>query len=184
MLNDFLNSIDLDVFESYSVPIGFILFLLCLYVLIPSKNRYSAKKKKYIKVASKKLKRLNEIDSFSGKISFLRIAVNPYVFEEMILTALQRQGHKIIRGNRYTHDGGVDGKVMIKGTTYFIQAKKYSNYVNPKHVAAFIELCGRHGVKGLFVHSGKTGDMSKSILQNTQVKLVSGDKLIMLLSAG
>ena len=184
MINDLVSLVDLDFLNVYSAQISILFFLIFLYILTLSKNGYSVKKRRYIKVATKKLKRLNEIESFSGKIAFLRIAVNPYVFEEMILTALHRQGHKVIRGQRYTHDGGVDGKVVIQGKTYFIQAKKYSNYVNPKHISDFISLCGRHGVKGLFVHCGKTGGMSKSILQNTQVKLVSGDKLIMLLSGG
>lgn len=186
MINPFEYLLNLDFFKYpptytlYLMLSCFAAFIIFTYLMFP-KRRYSHKKRKYIADAEYKLKKLKEIEGFSAQISFIRKAVNPYVFEEMILTALDRKGYKIKRGTRYSHDGGLDGKVVINGHLHFIQAKKYAGYVNPTHISEFIDLCENHGAKGLFVHSGKTGQLSKSILSNTRVKLISGEVLLSLM---
>lgn len=54
-------------------------------------------------------------------ISMLR-RMNPYAFEELLLTCCEEQGWQIQRNFRYSNDGGVDA---IAGSLYLIQAKRY-----------------------------------------------------------
>lgn len=134
----------------------------------------------YQRKALKELKRLGALATPQEKFYHLR-AVNPFVFEEMILTALKRRGYKIIRNKRYTGDGGIDGQVFIKGVHYLIQAKRYKSHITAAHVQEFIEICNRRGKAGLFVHTGKTGKKSHEHASNTHLKFVSGQGLLKLL---
>ena len=68
--------------------------------------------------------RLRRIKEPGRQIHYLR-QVNPFLFEEMILTALKRHGFKIKRNRRYTGDGGIDGQAWWNGQHYLIQAKRY-----------------------------------------------------------
>jgi restriction system protein len=114
--------------------------------------------------ARQQLKRLGRLNTPQEQITHLR-GVNPFVFEEMILTALKQRGYKIKRNKRYSGDGGIDGQVIIKDHSYLIQAKRYANHINPAHVQSFALLCKRRGKRGLFVHTGKTGKKSYQIIQ-------------------
>ncbi|WP_199192296.1 restriction endonuclease [Chlorogloea sp. CCALA 695] len=64
-------------------------------------------------------------------IAILR-KMNPYAFEELLLTCCQNQGWKIERNFKYSNDGGLDGRVTIAGRLYLIQAKRYRGYINPR----------------------------------------------------
>lgn len=133
-----------------------------------------------------KLEAHQELKKLKGKtpdyqMTYLR-GVNPFVFEEMILTAIKRQGFKIQRNKRYTGDGGIDGRCFINGKEYLIQAKRYKGHINPAHVIEFSAICKRLGKKGLFVHTGKTGAKSKRVAVNTNLEIISGDRLIKLLT--
>jgi restriction system protein len=114
------------------------------------------------------------------QITHLR-GVDPFVFEEMILTAIKRQGHKIQRNKRYTGDGGIDGRCTINGQDFLVQAKRYKAHINPQHVIEFAAICKRQNKRGLFVHTGKTGAKSKSVAQNTNLEMISGQRLLNLL---
>lgn len=116
------------------------------------------------------------------QFGFLRKCVDPYVFEEMILTALKKSGYKIKRNKRYSHDGGIDGQCWIKGKRHLIQAKRYSSHINPQHVKSFSEICLKRKSRGLFVHTGKTGQGSK-LCQGSIVDIISGEKLLHLLES-
>tara|TARA_R110000737_G_scaffold152355_1_gene181676 strand:- start:433 stop:1011 length:579 start_codon:yes stop_codon:yes gene_type:complete len=158
-----------------------ILFLLLIPFLRKKKRSAHAA---YIKAADKALLVLHTIKEPSHKITFLRNEVNPYVFEEMILSALKKNGHKITRNLRYTGDGGIDGRAKIHGKKVIIQAKRYKSHINASDVQAFATECQRQKVSGLFVHTGKTGKLSRlhaSMARN--IDIISGDRLIQLLSA-
>ncbi len=132
-----------------------------------------------------KLESYQQLKRLKGKpadhqITHLR-QVDPFVFEEMILTAIKKQGHSITRNKRYTGDGGIDGQCTINGVDYLIQAKRYTNHINPAHVIEFAGICKRRNKKGLFVHTGKTGAKSKQIAQNTKIEMISGQRLLNLL---
>ena len=125
-------------------------------------------------------------DNFPGMMTYLR-KVNPYVFEELVLTAFEKHGYKVRRNRRYSGDGGIDGRLRKGLRRYVVQCKRYSSYVNPEDVRQFVELCERSGRKGFFVHTGKTGRASKVAAGGGgPVTIISGDRLcrLMMDSAG
>jgi hypothetical protein len=91
-------------------------------------------------------------------------AMDPLAFEELLLEAFAQRGYRVTRNRRYTGDGGVDGKVVIDGVRYLIQAKRYQNAIRPEHVSAFADLCAARRCKGLFIHTGRTGAMSRAAI--------------------
>ncbi len=132
-----------------------------------------------IRAADRALAKLAKIPSPAARFAWLR-KMDPFTFEEMILTALKREGAKITRNRRYTGDGGSDGQAEINGQRYFIQAKRYRGHINVADVNEFAALCAQSGVKGLFVHTGKTGKGTVLAMASGIVRIVSGDGLIKL----
>jgi restriction system protein len=111
-------------------------------------------------------------------ITILR-KMNPYAFEELLLTCCQEQGWKIERNFKYSNDGGLDGRVTIAGRLYLIQAKRYHGYINPKHIRDFYQVIqGEKAKGGFFIHTGKTGELSKGVLREYQISLLSGQRLV------
>jgi restriction system protein len=110
-------------------------------------------------------------------------ALDPLAFEELLLEAFERRGHRVIRNRRYTGDGGVDGEVIIDGERWLIQAKRYRDAIRPEHVSDFAQLCAARRRRGLFIHTGRTGGMSRAIVDRaTGIEIVSGQRLIALLT--
>lgn len=134
-----------------------------------------------IRRARLNLNKLKTIKHPAHQFGFLR-RVDPFVFEEMILTALKDQGYKIRRNRRYTGDGGIDGRVQINGHNTFIQAKRYKSYIYPEHVAEFTALCQRTRRKGLFVHTGRTGQQSRINARKGDIDILSGTRMLDLLT--
>ncbi len=105
--------------------------------------------------------------------------LDPYVFEELLLTCCEDQGWEIERSFRYTGDGGVDGRVLIAGSMYLVQAKRYKDYINPQQIEKFRMVIQREGAAGgFFIHTGKTGTLSKQLLTEFRITLISGQKLV------
>lgn len=157
------------------------LFILwSIYIYLNSKAR---KHHWNIWLAGRKLKKLNNIIEPWDKFRFLR-KINPYVFEEMVLTSLNRRGHKIKRGKSYSGDGGIDGQVQMNGECYLIQSKRYSNHIKASHVKDFARICQRNSKKGLFVHTGRTGKKSKVMAGYGDIQFISGRGLLVMLNAG
>ncbi len=97
----------------------------------------SSRHQHYIRLAAQVLYQLRSTEvQLSKAIAILR-KINPYAFEELLLTCCQEQGWKIQRNFRYSNDGGLDGRVMIAGKLYLIQAKRYQGYINPQHIRDF-----------------------------------------------
>lgn len=110
-------------------------------------------------------------------------AMDPLAFEELLLEAFSRRGHPIVRNRRYTGDGGVDGQVTIGATRWLIQAKRYRSAIRPEHVDEFARLCRQRHMRGLFIHTGRTGGTSHKIVsQRAQIQIISGSRLLALLS--
>ena len=130
--------------------------------------------------AVQQLKRLQRFNTAQEQLTHLR-GVNPYVFEEMILSALKQRGYSIKRNKRYSSDGGIDGQATIGRHCYLIQAKRYANHINPAHVQSFALLCKKRGKRGLFVHTGKTGQKSTRIARFSEIEIISGDRLLNML---
>lgn len=112
-------------------------------------------------------------------LSYLR-KIDPYVFEELVLDAFKANGFSVTRNKRYSGDGGVDGRVSYKGKQYLIQCKRYSNYIQQKHVDEFNLLCEGSGKNGYFVHTGRTGQGSWDV-KGSRVRFISGERLLALL---
>jgi restriction system protein len=119
-------------------------------------------------------------------ISYLR-KVEPFVFEELLLIAVaQNPKCKVIKNDRYTGDGGIDGKFILNNRLYIIQAKRYKSHIDSKDILDFIKKINESkAYKGLFIHTGKTGSQSwefSSIDDN--IEIISGNKLVHLMQFG
>ncbi|MGB3929976.1 restriction endonuclease [Sphingobium ummariense] len=112
-------------------------------------------------------------------------SMDPLAFEELLLESLERRGFRVIRNHRHTGDGGIDGKVMIDGALWLIQAKRYATAIRPEHVSAFNALCRASNCRGLFIHTGRTGPQSReSIGNSSHVEILSGRRLLALVTGG
>lgn len=152
--------------------------LVWLYFL---RRRGGGRHDRYQKQAQRVLDKLPLLGGDGQQLSYLR-KINPYVFEELLLTAFERQGYRIKRNKRYSGDGGLDGQVWRDKQRYLIQAKRYSGVICPSHIVAFGHLARRERCRGLFIHTGRTGSGGKVALSLfPEVELISGQKLIGLL---
>ncbi len=146
-------------------------------ITLKKSHKYNIKKSKEL---IEKIKQISEEENgYAKAIGYLR-KIDPFLFEELILTALQNKGHRIKRNRRYTGDGGFDGNVRIDDVWHGIQCKRYKDSINPKHVQEFCNQTEH----GLFVHTGRTGDKSREHASNTNIKFVSGSLLIELITGG
>ncbi|HFO6221661.1 TPA: restriction endonuclease, partial [Escherichia coli] len=116
------------------------------------------------------------------RLKYLR-KISPYVFEELLLLAFEQQGMPVIRNPSYSGDGGLDGQVVINGERWLIQAKRYGRTIRPAHIDAFGELLRRKGCRGFFIHTGRTGNISRARLTLwPDIELISGQRLLQLLN--
>lgn len=110
-------------------------------------------------------------------------AMDVLAFEELLLEAFERRGFRVIRNQRYSGDGGIDGQVVIAGRTWLIQAKRYASAIRPEHVRDFTAICSRHGQPGLFIHTGRTSGQSREALVGLpDIEIISGQRLLALLT--
>ena len=167
--------------------VAILLLLLAVAVLAPAWRRRlpgarERRHNRYRKAAHRVLVRLPQLDTDGARLNYLR-QINPYVFEELLLLALARQGLKVVRNPSYSGDGGLDGQVFIAGRRWLIQAKRYSRSISPQHIRDFGDLVTREGCGGFFIHTGRTGRQSYASLRVCPaVRLVSGQRLLALLS--
>lgn len=121
--------------------------------------------------------------AFPQCMSYLR-KVEPLVFEEVVLSALEDAGLLVLRNRRYSGDGGIDGVVWLPGRGWYaIQVKRYQSYVDREHVRAFgaaVRMGGFSG--GLFVHTGRSGAAVYEELVAGGIHLVSGQRLAELIT--
>lgn len=148
----------------------------------PVSNRVrlpSSRHQQYIRQANLVLKQLRSGEVQLPKAIAILRKMNPYAFEELLLTCCQERGWEIERNFKYTGDGGLDGRVTIGGKLYLIQAKRYCGYINPKHIRDFYKVIqGEEAHGGFFIHSGRTGELSKELLREYRISLLSGQRLV------
>ena len=176
---DFINEQSIFDIAGFTIAV-LILVKLVSYLL---HRYYFSRHARYIRKADKILlliKSMATEDYGRAKIfSYLR-KISPYVFEEMVLTAIQNKGYTITRSKSYSGDGGIDDQCKINGEIYLIQSKRYKGHINRKHLLAFDRLWHSKDVFGLFVHTGKTGAKSHS-KHFYNIDMISGDRLLKLL---
>ncbi|MCX8967269.1 restriction endonuclease [Erwinia psidii] len=132
--------------------------------------------------AGRMLLRLAGLPGDAQRLTYLR-KINPYVFEELLLLAFERQGLTVVRNDSYSGDGGIDGQVLIDGERWLIQAKRYGRTVEPEHVRQFDQLLKNYCRRGLFVHTGRTGKMSRDIhTASPRLRIISGQTLLAVLA--
>lgn len=140
----------------------------------------------HIRKAKKILKILREIaltPHYEGKIiNYLR-KINPYVFEEMVLTVIEESNIRIYRNIAYSGDGGIDGIFKIKQGKVLIQCKRYTKYIHAKDVQDLsTKVKDDKYFMGIFAHTGKTGDKAKNVGMNEKnVVFLSGSNLVNIL---
>ena len=125
----------------------------------------------------KKIRKIEGEGTAARKMAYLR-RINPYVFEELLLLAYEKKGHRVIRNRRYSGDGGVDGWVIINRKRIPVQAKRYSGHIRREHVEAFSLLVQKKKAPyGLFIHTGRTGKGSSGQMY-PNVHIISGERLL------
>ncbi len=139
-----------------------------------------------IKKAKKVLIKIKEIyaDKKSGGKALLYLRkINPYVFEELVLTAIENSNIRVIRNKSYSNDGGIDGVFNLKQGKVVVQAKRYKSYINNKHVKEFSSIIkNEEYLFGVFAHTGRTGNKAKNTIKvENNMVFISGDLLIKIL---
>ena len=149
--------------------------LICLLISWVLRRRGSGHGRK-IRQSARVLKKLASIPHPAARLNYLR-AINPYVFEELLLTAFAALGNPISRNKRYSGDNGLDGRVKLDGKWTYLQAKRYRGYVKLEHIREFNQLCERSKQPGIFIHTGKTGSGVWKVC-SPLVHVVSGENLV------
>lgn len=142
------------------------------------KIRHNIRIKKAKRVAKKLLEIKKRNQNYKAlSFGYLR-KINCFVFEELILSSIEKQGKIIKRNKSYSNDGGLDGIFYDKKYgKILIQSKRYKSYISKKHVEEFLQIVKKNNYKGIFVHTGKTGKYTK-LLEDKNVCFVSGEYLI------
>nr|WP_249665009.1 restriction endonuclease [Pectobacterium carotovorum] len=161
-----------------------ILAIIILLIFIPHLVIRKRKNKHYQKkiTADMVIRKISEIEHPGRKIAYLR-KIDPYAFEELILTLLQRRGFVIARNTKYSGDGGIDGRFKHEGKVWFVQAKRYSHRIKIEHVKNFHTLLKDNNCNGIFVHTGTTPlsvRRYEGTLSNNRLEIISGNRLLAL----
>lgn len=161
----------------------FLLSLTALFYfisrLLPKRNRRHERKQAQ---ARRVIEKINMFPEFRQKIAYLR-KIDPFTFEELLLEGFERRGFKVVRNERYTGDGGIDGRVYINGQLWLIQAKRYTSFIAVGHVRDFRALLEKHNCSGFFCHTGKTRDGTKAAIHSDdRLFLISGQRLLDLIA--
>lgn len=172
------------IYRLWSTPFYVaLLLLLWLGTLFPILNNGKPTLHKlFRKKAQKVMSRICEIHlqecGDARVISYLR-KINPFVFEELILLAFEKQGFHTIPNKRYTGDGGIDGRVNIYGNIWPVQAKRYGKHIKKSHVDDFNKLLkDKNYYGGVFIHTGRTGKEIRDTYRNGTLIILSGSTLV------
>jgi restriction system protein len=156
--------------------------VLLRHIFRPSREKRAKRQHDWNRTRSwKDLKRIREIDPIKNPgpcFGWLR-KVDPYRFEEMILSELARRGIEITRNTAYSGDGGIDGQFRFAGQPWLVQAKRYKGHIKQEHVWAFDAICQQRGARGLFIHTGKTPEALRQLKRQCgDVRVISGEELM------
>lgn len=159
-----------------------LLSFIWLSILLPNLNSSKTLHHIFRNRARKVLVRIREIQKQeqgdARVIAYLR-KINPFVFEELILLAFKEHGFSVIQNKRYTGDGGIDGRVNFYGSTWPIQAKRYSRHVKKSHIDQFAHLIKEKSYPGgIFIHTGRTGKEVRNTYRTGTLIILSGSTMV------
>lgn len=161
-----------------------ILVLIIIFIILKLflKTDYKKRRHKHKIITGDRI--IAKLNSFTGVyknqqiLAYLR-KIDPYVFEELILSAFALKGFKIIRNKSYSGDGGLDGMILSNDDVFLVQAKRYSNLIKTAHIKDFeILICDKNATGGYFIHTGRTSGKSYQAYKNSSIEIISGQKLI------
>lgn len=112
-------------------------------------------------------------------LSYLR-TVDPLVFEEVVMSALEDAGFLVLRSRTYSGDGGIDGAFWSPQLGWYaVQVKRYRAHIELQHIRDFCGAVRRHGFNGgLFVHTGRSGAGVYPVLAEVGMGMLSGQRLV------
>lgn len=164
-----------------------ILVLIIIFIVLKLFIKTDYKKKRHERKIITGEKIIVKLNSFTGIyknqqiLTYLR-KIDPYVFEELVLSAFALKGFKIIRNKSYSGDGGLDGTIISNNDIFLIQVKRYSNSVKRAHIKDFsILIVEKNAIGGYFIHTGKTSARSYQEYTDSSIQIISGQKLINLI---
>lgn len=128
------------------------------------------------------LKKLEQIEHSGAVINYLR-KIDSDLFEEVILSRLEKSNLSIRRNKKYTGDGGIDGWVKLPQFGWApIQAKRYAGHIQAQHMRSFGDVIKEQKSKtGIFVHTGRTG--SGAFNESNGILVMSGSGLASFINA-
>lgn len=162
--------------EDKNILIGLLVILLVGIVFLPKPR---SRHKKNIDKSQLILKKLRSFEHDGAVINYLR-KIDPFVFEEVLLTAFSDLKINIIRNMKYTGDGGIDGRIVFNGKIVLLQAKRYAGPVKTSDINELSDKCLEANTRGLFIHTGTT---PKKSAPPANVTVVSGSKLVQLIKS-
>lgn len=106
--------------------------------------------------------------------------VDPLVFEEVVMSALEDAGFLVLRNRSYSGDGGIDGAFWSPQLGWYaVQVKRYRAHIDRQHVRDFSNAIRQRGFDGgLFVHTGRSGAGVYPVLAEVGMGLLSGQRLV------
>ncbi|MGV2830803.1 restriction endonuclease [Myxosarcina sp. GI1(2024)] len=106
--------------------------------------------------------------------------LNPFIFESVLLECCKNYGYCIQSENKFTKDGGVDGKFSYQGRFYVIQAKLYKGDVCVEHIPMFQNAVGwQQASRGFFFHTGRASEeFWDAVRRADRVTVISGQRLV------
>lgn len=157
--------------------------LIYLIIYLIGRRRKSFRHRNNIKKGKLIINKINSFEHPGAKLNYLK-KIDPFVFEELLLSALENKGFKIRRNKKYTGDGGIDGIIWDnKNRKYLIQAKRYASYVSKNHILEFHNLVlEQNCYSGLFIHTGKTGKNTFELFKKGNIQIISGSNLLDLIT--
>lgn len=169
-----------DIKIVQGIMIAIVVFILFLFIGSRKKKRRHIRN---IGTGERIIQKLNSFEHDGAKMNYLR-KIDPFVFEELVLSAFEKKGFRIKRNKKYTGDGGIDGTIFTQANEkILIQCKRYKSYVNKKDIYDFHNLLSQKNIKGgYFCHTGKTGKTSLAHFSDSRLRIISGNKLIELIS--
>jgi len=156
---------------------------LLIVVLVPKQLPWRRRLK--IRNAKRIHKKILALGSeHPGKaIQYLR-KIDAYTFEELAIIALNKHGYNAYKDRGYSHDGGIDGKLLENGDLWIIQCKRYKGTVSNQVLQELVNAKDRFRASGgLLIHTGKSTKRLHSDGKKYKIYVVSGSRLLKLINS-